>query len=120
MSNPIMIALIAANPGLAAMSTYDSTSYTGTYQTQEDIEDDNKSVEALANPWVFLMFITLVTVAAVGLTILGITMSKAANERDNQYAAMEQKCVDRGGKLVYARSAGTICVIDIDKPINQQ
>ncbi len=112
-----MIALIGANTGVVAMSTYDSTSYTGSYRTQEDIDRDNDSVEALANPWIFMLFLAFLIIFSVGLAALGIIMSKAANERDKQYAAIEQKCIDRGGKLVYARNAGTICVIDIDKEI---
>lgn len=117
MSNPAMIALIGANLGLAAMSRYRLCSYTGSYRTQEDIGRDSQSVEKLANPLVFIGFILLLILMAVCMTTLILLMKGHANERDNQYAAMEKKCVDRGGKLVYARRAGIICVIDIDKEI---
>lgn len=63
-------------------------------------------------PMFFFLFLM-----SMAITVLVITMKGGSIETSwqKEKAVMEQKCIDRGGKLVYAKFAGDICVIDIDK-----
>ncbi len=108
-----MIALIGANPELAAMSSYDNSSYTGGLPAPANSEPEHFSFDG----WMIIPIFFFLFLMSMAITILIITMKGGTIETSwqKEKAIIEQKCIDRGGKLVYAKFAGDICVIDIDK-----
>jgi len=115
MSNPAMIALIGANPGLTAISTYGGGSYPGRYKSLRNSKQVPHTPDKLLLILALLLF--LLPTMIIVLIVLEDTVQL---DWKDELVIMQQKCVDRGGKLVYAKFAGDICVIDIDKPINKQ